>query len=74
MDFKTDYPDFAAIETQIRRAHAERSVVLAQAIAGFVQAVFRGLSKLGEGPILAAANDRRAIEADAFLKRSVPKY
>ena len=37
MDFKTDHPDFAAIETQIRRAHAERSVVLAQAIAGFVE-------------------------------------
>jgi hypothetical protein len=74
MSFKNDYPDFATIESQIRRAHAERSVAIAQAIVGFGEALWRGLRKFGDGPILAAANDRRAIEADAFLKRSVPRY
>ena len=76
MDFKTTYPDFAAVETHIRRAHAQRSVYLAHVIAGFIESATRGLKRIGEslGNGLAAERDRRAVEADAFLKRSVPKY
>jgi hypothetical protein len=76
MSFKTSYPDFASIEGQIHRAHVERSVYLAHAIAGFIESATRGLRKLAEsmGDGLAAERDRRAVEADAFLKRSVPKY
>ncbi len=76
MDFKDRYPDFASIEHHIRRAHAERSVAIAHAIAGLIVFIGRGLRKLGDvmGSGLAAERDRRAIEADAFLKRSVPKY
>ncbi len=74
MDFKTQFPDYAAIEQQIRRAHAERSLAVAQMIVGFIQTIARGLKRFSDGPVLAAAADRRAIEADAFLKRSVPRY
>jgi hypothetical protein len=76
MDFKSRYPDFASVEGHIRRARAERSVRLAHLIADFVVSVGTGLRKfsasLGDG--LAAERDQRAIEADAFLKRSVPRY
>ncbi len=76
MDFKTSYPDFATIEEHIRRAHAYRSVYLAHAISGFIASTGKGLKRLAEamGNGLAAERDRRAIEADAFLKRSVPRY
>jgi hypothetical protein len=74
MDFKTQYPDYAAIEQQIRRAQAERSLAVAQMIVRFIETIGRGLKRLSDGPVLAAAADRRAIESDAFLKRSVPKY
>jgi hypothetical protein len=76
MDFKTSYPEFAAIEQQIHHARAERSVYVAHAIVGIVMAAVRGLKSFGQtmGGGLAAERDRRAIEADSFLKRSVPKY
>lgn len=76
MDFKEKYPDFAVIERHIKRAQAERSVAVAQLFANGIMAIGRGLRKLSEamGRGLAAERDRRAIEADSFLKRSVPKY
>ena len=76
MDFKTAYPAFAAIEQHIHRAHAERSVYLAHVIAGAIETAARGLKRLASsmGANLAAERDRRAVEADAFLKRSVPRY
>ena len=76
MTFKDKYPDFGAIEIHIRRARAERQVAIATAFAnaifGFCAGVKRLALKAGNG--LAAERDRRAIESDAFLKRSVPKY
>ena len=76
MDFKENYPDFAAIEAHIRKARAERSVAIAHYFAEGILALGRGLRgfarSMGSG--LAADRDRRAIEADSFLKRSVPKY
>ena len=76
MKFKDQYPDFAAIEKHIRRAHAERSVAIAAFLSDVVVTTVRGLKRLATavGGGLAAERDRRAIEADAFLKRSVPKY
>jgi hypothetical protein len=73
MDFKNAYPDFAAIEGHIHRARVERGVYLAHLIAGFVVAAAGGAKRLGEvmDRGLAAERDRRAIEADSFLKRSV---
>jgi hypothetical protein len=76
MDFKDRYPEFASIEDHIRRAKAERSVAVAHAIAGLIVNIGRGFRKLGDvmwsGP--GAERDRLAIEADPFLKRSVPRY
>ena len=49
---------------------------MSHVIVAAVEAVIRGLKSfartLGRG--FAAERDRRAIEADTFLKRSVPKY
>lgn len=73
MDFKDRFPDFAAIEHHIRRAQAERSVYIADMIASFLVAIGGGLKKFAGGGVR-AANDRLAIESDAFLKRSVPEY
>jgi hypothetical protein len=76
MNFKEKFPDFAAVEDHIRKARAERAVAIATAITGFVLATVNGMKRLAEaaGSGLAAERDRRAIESDAFLKRSVPRY
>jgi hypothetical protein len=74
MDFKDRFPDFAAVEQHIRRAQAERSVYIASMIAGFLVAIGGGIKRFATGGGVNAVNDRLAIESDAFLKRSVPKY
>ena len=76
MDFRTEYPDYAAIEKHIVRARAQRSLAIAQMIADAIEATVRGIRRLftnlGHG--LQADWEKRAIEADSFLKRSVPRY
>ena len=76
MDFRTEYPDYAAIEKHIVRARAQRSVAIANMLANAVMTVVRGIRRifmdLGYG--LQADWEKRAIEADSFLKRSVPRY
>jgi hypothetical protein len=76
MNFKEKYPDFAAIESQVRRARVERAIYLSQAIIAGVQAVIGGVKRLGivAARGVEAERDRRAVQADAFLKRSVPRY
>ena len=78
MDFKTTYPDFAAIEEHIHKARAERSVALAHAIVGLIEVIGRGVRKFGDllggGLAAAAAAERSVIESDPFLKRSVPRH
>jgi len=76
MNFKDKYPDFAAIEAHIRRARAERAVAIATMLTGAIMAIVNGMKRLGSatGKGLAAERDRRAVESDAFLKRSVPRY
>ena len=71
--FKEKYPDFAAVEHHIRQARAERALYLAHVIAGIIDSVGKGIRRLLWADPNRAA-DLRAIEADAFLKRSVPKY
>jgi hypothetical protein len=74
--FKNNYPDFASIEAHIRHARAERSVAIASLLAAAILATVRGIKRLAAatGSGIAAERDRRAVESDAFLKRSVPKY
>jgi len=76
MSFKNNYPDFAAIEGHIRHARAERAVAIASFLADAILGTVRGIKRLAfaTGTGIAAERDRRAIESDAFLKRSVPKY
>jgi hypothetical protein len=76
MNFKDKYPDFAAIETQIQAARVERAVYLSQAIIGAVQAMVAGAKRLGAFAArnVKAETGRRSVQADAFLKRSVPRY
>ena len=76
MSFKDSYPEFAAVEAHIRRAHAERSVYIAAVLSDAILAAVRGIKSLAAatGSGLAAERERRAIESDAFLKRSVPRY
>ncbi len=75
MDRRTD-TDFTAIEQHIRNARLERSVALGALIARAAHAIGRGLRRLGQAMAegYEAERDARAIEADAFLKRSVPRY
>ena len=46
MDIKRDYPDYAAIEEHIRRAHLERSLVLSQLIADLGMQAWNGGKRL----------------------------
>jgi len=68
--------NYSAIEAHIRNARIERQVVIAEILANAIQATLNGFKRLGAilGHGLDAEVDRRAIEADAFLKRSVPRY
>lgn len=76
MDIRNNYPEFAPIENHIRMARAERSLYLAHLIADGIESMVRGTRKLfadlGNG--LQADWEKRAIEADSFIKRSVPRY
>jgi len=48
-NFKKQYPDFAAIEHHIRRAHAERAVALGTSIAEAIVSGARALRGLFAG-------------------------
>lgn len=76
MDFQKDYPEYAAIEAHIRRARIERSVAISHALVAAGESIVRGLKRLAAslGKGIEAERDRRAVESDAFLKRSVPRY
>lgn len=73
MNFKQKYPDFAAIENQIIAARVQRAVYLSSIIVNGIT----WLVEMGKG-LAAALNrsveaeiERRAVESDPFLKRSV---
>ena len=68
--------DFTPVDEYIRRAHAERAAYVGGLIAQGGAALSRALKRLGATMERGYAEelDRRAIEADAFLRRSVPKY
>lgn len=75
MSFNEIHPDFASIETQIRDARLERTAYLGQLIADGGVSLARALKRLGTtmGRAYDVEMDSRAIEADAFLRRSVPR-
>ena len=81
MSFKTEYPDFAAVETHIRRAQLERSVYLANLLSDAIVKTVNGVRKVGTTWLekgldtwargLSAEREQRAIEGDVFVKRWV---
>ena len=66
MSFKTEYPDFTAIEGQVRHARVERPLAIAQAIGATLAAMSRFLARDEN-----REQERLAVQADAFLKRSI---
>lgn len=76
MDFKDTYSDYAVIEKQIRQARIERSVVVGTLFAEGGVALVNAVRRITEGFTrgLDAQRASRSIEADAFLRRSVPRY
>jgi hypothetical protein len=76
MKANANLKNYSAIEAHIRTARIERSVLIAELLANAIQATVNGFKRLGAAMThgLDAEVDRRAIEADAFLKRSVPRY
>jgi hypothetical protein len=81
MSFKTEYPTFASIETQVKRARLERSVAIADFLSDVIVKTVRGTQRLGTAWLekgldtwargLSADRDKRAVEADVFVKRWV---
>jgi hypothetical protein len=75
MSFKDDYPEYASVEEHIRRAHLERSVAIGTMIAGGIAGAVNLVKSFAQAhPSSARDEERLAIAADPFLKRSVPKY
>ena len=70
------HPDFRDIEAHIRRARLERSVAMARMFADGADALGRGVSRVVGSVLGSFANARtaRTIEADALLRRSVPRF
>ena len=66
MSFAKTHPDFAVIEGHIRRARVERSLAIAEMIAGAVTAVGRVFDRADK-----AEADRKHVANDAFLRRSI---
>jgi hypothetical protein len=68
-------PEFASIEDHIRSANLERTAYLGELIAEGGVALARSLKRLGTviGRAYDVELDKRAIEADAFLRRSIPR-
>ncbi|HEX4332903.1 MAG TPA: hypothetical protein VH040_12240 [Usitatibacter sp.] len=74
MDARSHYPEFLAVDEHIRRAQLQRSAHIAHLIAVGIDRLAAAFAQAGRtmGEGLAAEMDRRAVEADAFLKRAVP--
>jgi hypothetical protein len=79
MSFKENYPDYVAVEEYVRRARLERSIAVGNLVAAAVVATWAFMKKVADTLVdafhsnEAAEHDRQAIEANTFLKRSVPR-
>ena len=79
MSFKEKYPDYVSIEEYVRRARLERSIAIGNLVADAVVATWSLMKKVADTLVdafhsnEAAEHDRQAIEANTFLKRSVPR-
>jgi hypothetical protein len=76
MDFKNQYPEYADVQDLIHRARLERSVAIAHFIAASIAAVIDGARRLVDivSHGHAAEADRRTVEVDPFLRRSIAPH
>jgi hypothetical protein len=80
MSFKENHPEFAAIEAHVTRARLDRAVDLAESFARAARALGTAAARAAQrlNAVMErgynAELDRRAVEADAFLRRSMPRY
>ena len=67
--------EYESLNRRIERAHAQRNAYVGELIAEGGAALGRALKRLGAVMQRGydAELDRRAVEADAFLRRSVPR-
>ena len=76
MDFKDTPPELLPVAEHVRRAQALRSIYLAELIGSAVARVAGAMHRLAQ-PFhvgVASEEDRRAVEADPFLRRAVARY
>lgn len=72
MDFKTEFPDYAAVEKLVRRARAERSVYLADTIANAVLAAWNSVKWLADlRPARLRAS--RWVAGNPFARESIAR-
>ncbi len=71
MVFSRKNPDFAAIQADIERARLQRTVYLATLIAEGLAALGRGFRKAAGRTAAAMEADRKAVDADAFVRRHI---
>jgi hypothetical protein len=70
--FKKRYPDFASIEKHVRRAHAERAVAIASAIANGIMVTVHGIGQMF--PSKAAARTARGgVLVKATVRREAAR-
>jgi len=76
MRSRENNPNDESIDQHVERALARRNAYVGELIADGGAALGRALKRLGAVMQRGydAELDRRAVEADAFLRRSVPRY
>lgn len=68
------YPDFDVIDAHIRRARAERSVVLAGLIAAGIDATIRACGAFARRVAANVSLKDRAMQGNPFVKGVVPHH
>ena len=70
-----NYPEYRSIETQIRRARAERSVVIATMLANAVESTINGLKQMWAGLAhgVKLERDVHALQVDALFRKMTPR-
>ena len=70
-----NYPEYRTIEEHIRRARAERSVVIATMLASAAEATINGLKQLWAGLAhgVKIERDVHALQVDALFRKPTPR-
>ena len=63
--FRKEFPDFAAIERHVRRAHAERAVTIAAWIADAIVGTTRGIRDMFGAPPVVRGPRRLVVRTSA---------